>query len=108
VEYLRHDEPWALDVELEAEVNGEVICRTNARELYWTIDQMLAHATVNGAELRAGDLFGTGTISSPGNPGCLLERDGPFLADGDEVVLRGRAGDISLGEVTGVITPAEG
>ncbi len=103
VDYLGRGEPWALDIELEAEVNGEVISRTNARELYWTIDQMAAHITVNGAELRAGDLFGTGTISSPGNPGCLLERDGPFLADGDEVVLRGRAGEVSLGEVTGVI-----
>ena len=108
VDYLRHDEPWALDVELEAEVNGEVVARTNARELYWTIDQMLAHATVNGAELRAGDLFGTGTISSPENPGCLLERGGPYLADGDEVVLRGRSGDVSLGDVTGTVTPADG
>jgi fumarylacetoacetase len=107
VDYLRLESPWALDVEVEAEVNGEVIARSNTKELYWTVDQMLAHATVNGAELRAGDLFGTGTISSPGNPGCLLERDGPFLEDGDEVVLRGRAGDVSLGEVTGVVTSAE-
>ena len=105
-EHLRRDGPWALDIELEAEVNGEVLARTNARELYWTIDQMLAHLTGNGAELRAGDLVGTGTISSPGNPGCLLERDGPYLRDGDEVVLRGRAGDVNIGEVTGVIGAA--
>jgi fumarylacetoacetase len=106
-EYLRFDEPWALDVELEAEVNGETVAAVNARELYWTIAQMLAHATVNGAEVRPGDLFGTGTISAPGQPGCLLERGGPYLRDGDEVVLRGRAGEVSLGEVSGVVTPAD-
>ena len=106
-DYLQVEGPWALDVDLEAEVNGEVICHVNARELYWTIPQMLAHATVNGAEVRPGDLFGTGTISAPGQPGCLLERGGRFLADGDEVVLRGRAGAVSLGEVAGIVAPAD-
>ena len=47
---------------------------------------MLAHVTVNGAELRAGDLFGTGTISAPGSARLLLENGGPYLHDGDEVV----------------------
>ncbi len=103
VDYLRHDGAWALDVDLEVEVNGEVVTQVNARELYWTVDQLVAHTTVNGAELRAGDLLGTGTISAPGQPGCRLETGGPYLADGDEVVLRGRAGDVSLGEVRGVI-----
>ena len=46
--YLR-EEPWALDIELEVELNGEVITRSNARGLYWTFPQQLAHATVNGA-----------------------------------------------------------
>ena len=64
---------------------------------------MLAHATVNGAELRAGDLFGTGTISERGNPGCRLETGGPYLQDGDEVVLTGRAGAVSLGECRGTV-----
>jgi fumarylacetoacetase len=104
--YLEHDNAWALDIELEAVVNGEPVASVNAKTLYWTIEQMLAHATVNGAELRAGDLFGTGTISSPGNPGCLLESGGPYLADGDEVLLRGRAGQISLGDCSGVVEPA--
>ena len=53
---------------------------------------MLAHVTVNGAALTAGDLFGTGTISGPepGTEGCLLERyrGERWLEDGDEVVLR--------------------
>jgi fumarylacetoacetase len=96
-----------------------VISRTNARGLYWTMPQQLAHATVNGASIRTGDLFATGTISGadPGSEGSLLERtrngaealqlvDGSsrtFLEDGDEVVLRGRAGGVELGEVRGTI-----
>ena len=106
-DYLRRpDDAWALDVELEAEVNGEVVSRVSAASLYWTVEQMLAHATVNGAGLRAGDLFGTGTISAPGNPGCQLERGGPFLADGDEVVLRARSKKVTIGEVSGAILAA--
>ena len=79
--------------------------------------------TVNGASLRVGDLYGSGTISGPEREqrGSLLELswngaepialpDGStrtFLEDGDEVVLRGRAGEaIALGEVRGRIEPA--
>ncbi len=104
--YLDIDGPWALDIDLEAEINGEIVTRVNARELYWTVAQMLAHTTVNGAEVRPGDLFGTGTISAAGQPGCRLETGGPYLADGDEVVLRGRAGTVSLGEVRGTVAPS--
>jgi fumarylacetoacetase len=98
------------------------VSRTNARGLYWTMPQQLAHATVNGASIRTGDLFASGTISgpSPGSEGSLIEltwngerplrlADGSerrFLEDGDEVVLRGRAGDVELGEVRGKIEPA--
>jgi len=106
--YLRAgaDRSWAVDTEIEVAVNGETLARVNPRGLYWTPAQMLAHATVNGARLTAGDLFGTGTISGPGpgELGCLLERFGGerFLADGDEVVLRSAA----LGEVRGRVLPA--
>jgi fumarylacetoacetase len=84
--------------------------------------QQLAHATVNGASIRTGDLFASGTISGaePGSEGSLIELtwngerpvrldDGSertFLEDGDEVVLRGRAGEIELAEVRGTILPA--
>ncbi len=84
--------------------------------------QQLAHATVNGASVRTGDLFASGTISGaePGSEGSLIEltangatpldlgdgRARTFLEDGDEVVLRGRAGDVELGEVRGTILPA--
>ena len=108
--YLRARSPWLLDVALEVEVGGEVVSRPPARELYWTPAQMLAHLTVNGATLTAGDLFATGTISGsePGTEGSLAELWGGerWLADGDEVVLRGRAGDVELGEVRGRVGPA--
>ena len=108
--YLRASAPWILDVALEVELDGEVISRPPARELYWTPAQMLTHMTVNGATLSAGDLFATGTISGaePGTEGSLAElwRGERWLADGDEVVLRGRAAGVELGEVRGRILPA--
>jgi fumarylacetoacetase len=99
---------WALDLELSIELNGETISRGNARTLYWTMPQMLAHVTSNGASVRTGDLMGSGTISGaePGSEGSLIELYGNtrFLADGDEVVLR--ADD--LGDVRGRVLPATG
>ena len=95
---------WALDLALELELNGEVISRGNARALYWTMPQMLAHATSNGATIRTGDLMGTGTISGPdpGSEGSLIEltNNSRFLSDGDEVVLRAS----ELGEVRGRVS----
>ena len=108
--YLRAAAPWMLDIALEIELDGEVVSRPPARELYWTAAQMLAHLTVNGAALSAGDLFATGTISGaePGSEGSLAElwRGERWLADGSEVVLRGRAGGVELGEVRGRVLPA--
>jgi fumarylacetoacetase len=120
--YLRVEGDWALDVDLEVELSGTVVSRTNARGLYWTQPQQLAHATANGASLRTGDLFASGTISGPepGSEGSLIEltwngerplrlADGSertFLEDRDEVVLRGRAGEVELAEVRGTIQPA--
>jgi fumarylacetoacetase len=117
LEYLRVA-PWAYDLELEGELNGEVISRTNARRLYWNVEQQVAHLTSNGASLRTGDLLATGTISGsePGSYGSLMEltwngerplelADGgtrTFLEDGDEITLRAPL----LGEVTGRIEPA--
>jgi fumarylacetoacetase len=120
--YLRVEGDWTLDLELEVELNGAVVSRTNARGLYWSMPQQLAHATVNGATVRTGDLMATGTISGAerGSEGSLIEltRNGAepitlpdgstrtFLEDGDEVVLHGRAGVLELGEVRGRIEPA--
>jgi fumarylacetoacetase len=120
--YLRVEGDWGLDVELEIDIGDTVVSRTNAGGLYWTMPQQLAHATVNGSSLRTGDLFASGTISGPehGSEGSLIELtangghpirlgDGSereFLEDGDEVVFRGRAGNVELGEVRGVVLPA--
>jgi fumarylacetoacetase len=127
----------ALDLHLEvilrtaamqaSRAEGRVVARTNARCLYWTPAQMVAHHTIGGCNLRPGDLLGTGTISGSGRDECgsMLEAtmsgnapiplgDGEerrFLEDGDEVVLRARAvrdGFVTLGfgECRGVILPA--
>jgi len=120
--YLQVDGDWGLDVELEVEVGGTIVSRTNARGLYWSMPQQLAHATVSGASIATGDLFASGTISGAehGSEGSLIEltRNGEhpvgladgstrtFLEDGDEVVLRGRAGELELAEVRGTILPA--
>jgi fumarylacetoacetase len=107
LEYLRVGRDWALDVDLELELNARVLARCNARTLYWTGPQLVAHMTASGTSLRAGDLLATGTISAP-DPGSLLELGGGFLADGDEVVIRGRAAGIDLGEVRARVLPAAG
>ncbi|WP_119727019.1 fumarylacetoacetase [Thermomonospora amylolytica] len=125
--YLRHDEPWGLDITLEVELNGHVIARPPFASMYWTPPQQLAHATVNGAPLRTGDLFASGTVSGaePTERGCLLELtwngtedlvlpDGTtrtFLEDGDTLTIRAHAptatgARLTLGEVTGTIHPS--
>jgi fumarylacetoacetase len=111
--HLHGGRDWALDVALEVELNGKTISRGNAKTLYWTLPQQLAHATSNGAPLRTGDLMASGTISGadPGSEGSMIElfRGERFLEDGDEVVLRGRsANGVALGEVRGRVLPARG
>jgi fumarylacetoacetase len=108
------------------------ISRTNSKHLVWSFEQMIAHHTLGGCPLAAGDLLGSGTISGPGGPseaGCLLEmtRDGKqpievkgedgravqrkYLEDGDTVAIRGWAGPdggrIGFGELVAKIEPAK-
>lgn len=115
--YLGPGATRGLDIDVEVVVNGEVISRPPYRTMYWSPAQMLAHLTVNGASVRTGDLYGSGTISGPvpEERGSLLEigwgDETAFLADGDEVTLRYKApgtsgGAIALGEVTGAVQPA--
>jgi fumarylacetoacetase len=111
--HLAGGSEWGLDVALEVELNGETVSQGNARTLYWTLPQQLAHATSNGARLRTGDLMASGTISGAerGSEGSMIElfRGERFLEDGDEVVLRGRAANgVELGEVRGSVLPARG
>ncbi|MCO5993206.1 fumarylacetoacetase [Actinoallomurus rhizosphaericola] len=124
--YLRCDEPWGLDLTLEVELNGHVVSRPPFATMYWTAPQQLAHATVNGAALRTGDLMASGTVSGPerGQRGCLIELtwDGreplelpngrrAYLEDGDTVRIRATASGpggvpIGFGEVAGAVLPA--
>jgi fumarylacetoacetase len=126
--YLGPGDVQGLDIDVEVLLNGTVVSRPPYRTMYWSPAQMLAHITVNGASLRTGDLYASGTISGPERDqrGSFLELswggtepfgaefwgDGrTFLEDGDEVVLRYTApgtagGRIALGEVSGVIEPA--
>jgi fumarylacetoacetase len=118
---------WNLDLALAVRLNGELISEPPFATMYWTAAQMLAHLTVNGASLRPGDLFASGTVSGPerGQRGCLLELswsgsepltlvDGStrsFLADGDEVSITatgpGPDGSrVGIAEVVGRILPA--
>jgi len=132
--HLRSGSHWAYDIELELFVQSEAmraqhhdavcVSRTNFRGMYWTVAQQLAHVTSNGASLRPGDLFGTGTISGdePNSYGSLLEltqrganpitlptgERRAFLENGDTVIIRGRAkngnAQVGFGDVTGTIT----
>jgi fumarylacetoacetase len=100
---------------------------SNARHLYWTVAQLVAHHTSGGCNLNPGDLFGTGTISGPtrDSVGSLLEATGggqspltlpsgetrSFLEDGDEVIMRAHGrrdgfAQIGFGECRAVIAPA--
>ncbi|MEU0519370.1 fumarylacetoacetase [Streptosporangium sp. NPDC006007] len=128
LDYLRRQEPWGLDLTLEVSLNGEVVSRPPYGGMYWTPEQMLAHLTVNGASLRTGDLYASGTVSGarPGERGSLIELtwngteplklpDGSaraFLEDGDTVTITASAPGpggavITLGEVSGTIRSAQ-
>ncbi|RYY46654.1 MAG: fumarylacetoacetase [Actinomycetales bacterium] len=113
-----------LDLALEVRLDGEVVSRPPYAAMYWTPAQMLAHLCVNGASVRPGDLFASGTVSGPAREerGALIELtwngtepielpDGTtrsFLEDGDTVTITATApgadgSRIALGAVTGRI-----
>jgi len=122
--HLQVAEPAGLDIAFEVVLNGEVVSRPPYAEMYWSPAQMLAHLTSNGASLRTGDLFASGTISGDEREqrGSFLELswggqepfgspERTFLEDGDTVTLRATApgalgGRIALGEVTGTVLPS--
>ncbi len=106
---------------------GDRLSSSNAADAFWTPAQLLTHHTVNGCNLRSGDLLGTGTLSGPApeQGGSLLELSAGgqrplrlsngeqrgFLEDGDTVILRGaceRPGwrRIGLGECRGTVVAA--
>ena len=116
LDYLSSALPAAFDVTLEVWIRRagaaepKRVSRASFLDMYWTFEQMLAHHTSNGCPMRPGDLIASGTVSGPGDDerGCLLELGLPFLADGDEVTLKGyaespQARRIGLGSCSGVI-----
>ncbi|KUJ38133.1 fumarylacetoacetase [Streptomyces sp. MI02-2A] len=120
------EEPAGYDLRISVAINGQVVSEPPFSTMYWTAAQQLAHMTVNGASLRTGDLYGSGTVSGPteGERGSLLEltwngrdplelSDGKraFLEDGDVVTLTAWAPGpdgtrVGLGEVTGRVVPS--
>lgn len=124
--YLQIDEKMNFDIELEIHLQpyrstAQRISSTNFRYMYWNVCQQLAHHTVNGCNVRVGDLMASGTISGPerGSEGSMLEltRNGKepitlkngslrkFLNDGDTVIMKGYASKdgkrVGFGEVVG-------
>lgn len=129
--YLVTEGTKNFDINLEVLIQpdgGEAttVCRSNAKYLYWNVNQQLAHHTVNGCNVQVGDLYASGTISgpSPGSYGSLLElswngqrplhlangANRNFLEDGDSVMIRGFAEKnnvrIGFGMCDGKILPA--
>jgi fumarylacetoacetase len=141
LEYLSDEQNQkfgGLDINLEVYIETEKmrneniephrLSRSNTKDLYWTIGQMLTHHASNGCNLQTGDLMATGTVSGreKSERGCMLEltwrgtepielpsgETRRFLEDGDEVIMRGyceREGfrRIGLGECRGRILPTE-
>ncbi|MFL3866840.1 fumarylacetoacetase [Streptomyces griseobrunneus] len=120
------EEHGGFDIRITVEINGQAVSEPPFATMYWTAAQQLAHMTVNGASLRTGDLYGSGTVSGPetAQRGSLLEltwngRDPlelpegkrTFLEDGDTVTLTAWAPGphgtrVGLGDVTGRIVTA--
>jgi fumarylacetoacetase len=132
--YLAESAPKTYDIKLDvsvapkgvAESDEQLVSRSNAKYLYWTLNQQLVHHSVTGCNMRAGDLLGTGTISGPKPEeyGSMLELSWKgskqvsvgggavrkFLQDGDTVNMRGYAQaenfKVGFGDCAGTILPA--
>jgi fumarylacetoacetase len=128
--YLAEKTSKNYDIKLEVQIkpagqeDSSLVTRSNFNHLYWTLTQQLAHHTINGCNLRPGDLLGTGTISGPEpeSYGCLLEltwngqkplslngTTRKFLEDGDEVTFtgfcKGNGYNVGFGTCSGKVIP---
>lgn len=130
--YLCHDDAFTFNINLFVSLKGEAmkeaatICKSNFKYMYWTMKQQLAHHTVNGCNVRPGDLLASGTISGPDPDsfGSMLElswkgsktvdlgggETRTFLKDGDDVTLtgycEGNGYRVGFGPCAGTILPA--
>lgn len=131
LDYLKFQGDKSYDINLQVAINAKnsetVISNSNIKYMYWNLVQQLAHHTVNGCNIRCGDLMGSGTISgpTPESAGSLMElswngtrplklNDGSerkFIEDNDEVILRGYCEKngirVGFGEVSAKILPAK-
>ncbi|GAB5553565.1 MAG: fumarylacetoacetase [Saprospiraceae bacterium] len=130
--YLEYEGEQNYDIQLEVAIQPQgiaeqVVCRTNFRYMYWNMVQQLAHHTVNGCNVRIGDLMASGTISGtdPGSFGSMLElswggkrsiamSDGSerrFIEDYDTVIMRGftekNGRRVGFGSVEAQVLPAK-
>lgn len=135
LDYLKLSKPSNFDIALTVGIQSEkmakegvaaaTVCETNLKYMYWSMTQQLAHHSVTGCNMRAGDLLGSGTISGPtkSSYGSMVElswggkedvqlvggETRKFLDDGDTVVMTGQCnGDgfkIGFGDATGKVLP---
>lgn len=130
--YLEFEGKKSYDIALDVFIktpdgNENLVSHSNLKYMYWNMAQQLAHHTVNGCNVRCGDLMGSGTISgpTPDSYGSMLElawkgtkplkmKDGSerkFIQDNDEVIMRGYCEKdgvkIGFGEVTTLVLPAK-
>lgn len=129
--YLQYQGNKNYDINLQVGIQPEggeetTICESNFKYMYWNMNQQLAHHTVNGCNINAGDMLASGTISgpTPDSYGSMLELswkgtkpipmkgggERKFINDGDDVIMRGHCTDgkvrIGFGEVRGKILPS--
>lgn len=130
--YLEYSGEKNIDINLEVLIQPEkneetVVCKSNYKYMYWTMEQQLAHHTVNGCNINVGDLMASGTISGPdeGSFGSMMEitwrgtkpvkmKDGSerkYINDGDTVIIRGYAEKdgvrVGFGECASKALPAK-
>ena len=132
LDYLKFEGKKSYDIHLQVSITPEsseetIVCNSNFKYMYWNMAQQLAHHTVNGCNVRGGDLLGSGTISgpTPDSYGSMLElawkgtrpvpmSDGTerkFIQDGDTVIMRGFCKNdkvrLGFGEVASKLLPSQ-
>ncbi|AEE20398.1 fumarylacetoacetase [Dokdonia sp. 4H-3-7-5] len=129
--YLQYEGKKSFDINLEVALQPEgkketTVCKSNFKYMYWNMSQQLAHHTVNGCPVNAGDMMGSGTLSgkTPDSYGSMLELswrgekpikleeggDRKFIEDNDTVIIRGYSKTkdyprIGFGEVSTKLLP---
>lgn len=129
--YLQFKGAKNIDIKLQVDIVPEnkiptTVCTSNFKYLYWNIEQQLAHQTINGCNIKAGDVYGSGTISAPDSfgYGSMLEltwrgtkpitlsdeTERKFINDNDTVIMKGwcekKSLRIGFGEVRAKLLPA--